>query len=54
MKWFDLSPMRPDEFMKQESYRWQYITECQAAYEAGRKRADEEAAAVRELEREDW
>jgi hypothetical protein len=46
--------MRPDEFYRQEGYRWQYITTCRSAYNEGIERANAEAAAVRELDREDF
>lgn len=54
MTWFDLSPMRPDDYYNQEGHRWQTLIAYRNAYAEGVKRANDEAAEIRELERDDF
>lgn len=35
--WFDLSPMRPDEFRQQSAARWELAEQIRSAYEKGRR-----------------
>lgn len=46
--------MRPDDYYKQNGYRWQYIVACRNAYAEGADRANADAAAIRELERDEF
>jgi hypothetical protein len=40
--WFDLSPMRPDEYGRTEAYRWVEAVQIRNAYQAGIDDADDE------------
>ena len=33
--WYDLSPMRPDDYARQEVFRWREAVACRNAYEQG-------------------
>lgn len=40
--WFDLSPMRPDEYMRTNAYQWHEAVVLRNAYEFGRQDARRE------------
>lgn len=42
--WFDLSPMRPDEWAETDAARWNEAMQLRAAYQAGVEDAKGEAA----------
>lgn len=35
MTWFDLSPLRPDEYDRTTARRWAEVRACRVAYEQG-------------------
>lgn len=45
--WFDLSPLRPDEFDRANARRWSEVAACRAAYEMGIRDAIAEQHAYR-------
>lgn len=48
--WYDLSPMRPDEFGRQSAVKWERAEQIKAAFEKGRRL--EQGRRQRERERE--
>jgi hypothetical protein len=40
--WYDLSPMRPDEYMRQNAWRWQEAVTLRSAYLEGKEDATRE------------
>jgi hypothetical protein len=45
--WFDVSPLRPDEYGRQDAERWTEISQLQNAVLAGIAKARDEAAGYR-------
>lgn len=47
--WFDLSPMRPDEWARSDANRWNRNMKIRMAYEEGAREASDEAQAASDL-----
>lgn len=46
MAWYDFSPMRPDEYKRQDAERWTEALQLHNVIRQERDRAKEEAAAM--------
>jgi hypothetical protein len=47
--WFDFSPMRPDDYYRQDAQRWQEMLTLRAAALKGIERSRDEKRATTEL-----
>jgi len=47
--WFDFSPMRPDDYFRQDAQRWNEMLTLRAAASKGIERARDEKRATAEL-----
>lgn len=54
MTWYDLTPMRPDQFAKTNVFRWREAVACRGAYERGIQDATRENDAMTRLLAEDF
>jgi hypothetical protein len=54
MTWYDLSPMRPDDFARTNVFRWREAVACRGAYERGVQNATQEAENWQRLMQEDF
>lgn len=48
--WFDLSPMRPDEWARTDAQRWRTAIAMRNAYHAGERDAEGEAKAREQID----
>ena len=49
MTWYDLSPMRPDDFANTQARRWMEATACRVAFDEGQRDAAREGEAHQKL-----
>jgi hypothetical protein len=47
MTWYDLSPMRPDDYAKTQARRWTEAVTCRAAFDEGMRDAAREGETFR-------
>ncbi len=52
MIWYDLSPMRPDDYARTSARRWTEAVACRSAYEEGTRDAAREGAAYHEQQQD--
>jgi hypothetical protein len=50
MMWYDLSPMRPDEFDRTTAYSWHEVMTLRVAFEDGRRKAHDSASAWKQAQ----
>jgi len=49
MTWYDLSPMRPDDYAKTQARRWTEASVCRSAFDQGVRDAAREGEAQQQL-----
>lgn len=53
MGWFDLSPLRPDDYKRQDAERWNEAVTLQRAIQEGKGEAGSERTARERIENKD-